>query len=357
MSRFLLFLALWMPIVASAADAPRIEVAFALDATGSMGPWIREARARIQAIAADLATGEPRPDVRFALVSYRDRGDAYVTRKHPFTRDITEMRGHLEATSANGGGDTPEAVLEALQVSIDELDWSADDQDVVKLLYLVGDAAPKRYADGPDPDALLERALAKGIVVHSIACGRMGSGGQSFFERVARLSEGRPFRLRDTVLSRRGRGPNAVSAAGASGVRSLASAVSGTARAYSSSIGVDFTAKRTPVAHGLLPVSDDGASGLLGRQLRVVADAATWSDVWAAHMSVRPASERAAPPGVDFTTHQVLVLGGADVGLKLAALERTDRARLARTEPALPGARFVLVPTAESPIVSEGGAR
>ncbi len=357
MIRTLLILAIGMPFAASAAKkAPRIEVAFALDATGSMGPWIREARQRIRSIAEDLATGEPRPDVRFALVTYRDRGDAYVTRKHDFTRDIGTMRRHLNGTSANGGGDTPEAVLEALQVAIDELDWTASDQDVVKLLYLVGDAAPKRYADGPDEEALQQRALDNGIVIHSIACGRMSGGGQSFFERVARLSEGRPFRLRDTAHARRAQG-GSTSAAGAAGARSLASAVSGTARAYSGSVGIDFSAKRTPVAFKALDADADGDSGLLGRQLRVVSDAATWTDVWAAHVSVRPTSERTPPPAVDFSARHVLVLGGADAGLKLAALEVGEGARVARTEPALPGARFVVVPASDTPIVPEGGAK
>ena len=351
MYRTLLLMVIWMPFAASAETAPRIEVAFALDATGSMGPWIREARQRIREISDDLATGEPRPDVRFALVNYRDRGDAYVTQKHPFTRDIAEMRGWLDNTKAQGGGDSPEAVLEALQVAVDELDWSANDAGTIKLVYLVGDASPKRYKDGPDEDALLVRALQKGIVIHSIACGRMGAGGQSFFERVARLSEGRPFRLRQSIASRR-QGPGAVSAAGATGAHSLASAVSGTARAYSGTVGVDFAARRTPVAFESLPgIADGGESGLLGRQLRVVSDAATWTDVWAAHISVRPATERRPPPAIDFSAHQVLVLGGADAGLKLASLETTDGARVAKAEPALPGARFVVVPTADTPVV------
>ncbi len=357
MYRTLLVLMMWMPFAASATPAPRIEVVFALDATGSMGPWIKEARERIRAIADDLASGQPQPDVRFALVNYRDRGDAYVTKKHPFTRDIEEMRGWLDATRAQGGGDSPEAVLEALQVAIDDLDWTASsDQGVIKLVYLVGDASPQRYTDGPDEDAMLVRALQKGIVIHSIACGRMGSSGQAFFERVARLSEGRPFRLRQTLAARRAKGPRVVSAAGASGAVSLASAVSGTARAYSGTLGVDFAAKRTPLIFEALPGIEDGAeSGLLGRQLRVVSDTATWTDVWAAHSSVRPIDERVAPPKVDFTTHQVLVLGGADVGLKLAGFEATDAARVARVEPALPGVRFAFVPAAETAIVSEGG--
>ncbi len=361
MSRTLLMVAALGVLCAPAAHArrPRIEVAFALDATGSMGSWIEEARQRIKDISDDLAEGTPRPDVRFALVSYRDRGDAYVTRVHPFTREIAEMRANLDGTHASGGGDTPEAVIEALAASVDELGWT-DDQDVLKLVYLVGDAGPKHYPDGPDLEAVLERALHKGIVIHSIACGQMAGGAQGFLERVARLSEGRPFRLADSVRRRQPGGTTTptVSAAGAAGASSLASAVSGSARAYSGAVGVDFAAKRTPIpvrAVAGVPTDADVHTGLLGRQLRLVTDAATWTDVWAAHVSVRPEEERSAPPAVDFGAEQVLVLGGAESGLALDALESGGEIRLARLTAALPGVRFVLVPVDDTPVVAAAG--
>jgi hypothetical protein len=70
---------------------PRIEVAFVLDATGSMGPYIDAARQKIGAIANDLQSGDPRPEVRFALVSFRDRGDEYVTRVRDFSPELARM--------------------------------------------------------------------------------------------------------------------------------------------------------------------------------------------------------------------------------------------------------------------------
>ncbi|HEY3256234.1 MAG TPA: vWA domain-containing protein, partial [Polyangiaceae bacterium] len=83
---------------ARAAPRPRIEVAFAMDATGSMGPYIEQARARIGQIAQSLAEGEPKPDVRFALVAFRDKGDEFVTRVKPFTPKLEEMKAYLDAT-------------------------------------------------------------------------------------------------------------------------------------------------------------------------------------------------------------------------------------------------------------------
>jgi len=356
------------PAVRSAARRPRIEVAFVLDATGSMGPWIRDARARIDGIAAELAGGDPAPEIRFALVAYRDRGDAFVTRVHDFTADLAVMREALHATEAGGGGATPEAVLEGLEKGIRALHWTDGDR-VVKLLYLVGDAPPKRYADGPDEGSLLLEALQRRIVIHTIACGSLSGSGQTFFERMARLSEGRAIRLADAARAtgHRGGGGRAapsLTAAGATRSKSLASAVSGTARAYSGAAGVAFKDRARPVVETeSLPIGSPGVSGLLGAQLRFVADATTFSDLWAAHTSARAPGDgpRPDPPPVDFARQQVLVLGGADAGLTLDRVEAGDGVRFAFVRPAPAGVRFFLVPAADpvilAPTQSEGASR
>ena len=73
------------------ATAPRVEVAFVLDTTGSMGGLIEGAKRRIWSIARHIGEGRPRPDLRIALIAYRDLGDAYVTQVHPFTSDMDEV--------------------------------------------------------------------------------------------------------------------------------------------------------------------------------------------------------------------------------------------------------------------------
>src|SRR4030095_16707120 len=56
-------------------------------AAGSMPGLIDGAKRKIWSIANQLASGQPTPKVRIALVGYRDRGDAYVTRVHELTED------------------------------------------------------------------------------------------------------------------------------------------------------------------------------------------------------------------------------------------------------------------------------
>ncbi len=58
---------------------PKVEVVFALDTTGSMGGLIAAAKEKIWSIATTLASSDPAPELRICLVSYRDRGDTYVT--------------------------------------------------------------------------------------------------------------------------------------------------------------------------------------------------------------------------------------------------------------------------------------
>ena len=352
------------PVLASGTAAPqaagpRIDVAFVLDATGSMGPWIDQARCRIKAIAADLAAGEPAPTVRFALVRYRDRGDAYVVEHVPFSGRIEDMAAALDATSAGGGGDFPEAVLEGLEAALTRLAWSPGDE-VARLVYLVGDAPPQVGPGRPEENALVARALDAGIVVHTLACGgHLGAAGQAFFDRFARQSEGRVFQLasggdacgaaRSAPVAKRG------GAAEAGGATDLGRAVSGSARDYGGAVGVDFTAASPVAATPVDGLAGAQPSGLLGAQVRLVTDLGTFTDLWSAHRSV--VGEAAAGPGsaaglprIDFSREHLLVLGGDDAGLELVALSQTGAARKVEVRAATPGVRFVKVPATDLPL-------
>jgi Mg-chelatase subunit ChlD len=327
---------------ARAAEAPRIEVAFAMDATGSMGPYIAQARARIGQIAESLAQGEPKPDVRFALVAFRDKGDAFVTQVRPFTPALEQMKQYLEATEADGGGDQPEAVLEALKAALTELRWTAkrsNAENVVRLLYLVGDAPAQHYPDGPSESWLAAEARRRGVVIHSIACGADTSL-ETTFDSLARHTEGRFFRLSDSAGS--------VARVGLSGQGGLQATLTDTTRAYSSSIGVDY-ASGTGEALNAQPLTasqDLGTrSGLLGAHVRWARNGGVWSALWQAHVSALPVAEQPPVPEIDFSKQHVLVIGGSDAGLSLLSVEQRGARRFARVKPgATPGVRFFVVP-------------
>jgi Mg-chelatase subunit ChlD len=168
---------------------PRIDVAFALDTTGSMGDEIDVVKARIVEIARKVSAGQPRPDVRFGIVAYRDRGDLYLTRLFPFTREIAEVQRSLDTLDANGGGDEPEAVAEGLSVAVHELSWDKS-STVARMIFLIGDAGPHEYPDGKNWRTVAGEAQQRGIVVHAIGCSGLSAWGDGVFAQIAHRTGG-----------------------------------------------------------------------------------------------------------------------------------------------------------------------
>ena len=163
------------PVLVVPDGSARIEVAFVLDTTGSMSGLLEGAKAKVWSIANQLATGQPKPDVRIGLVGYRDRGDAYVTRRVELTGDIDAVYAELFALRAEGGGDTPESVNQALHEAVTALDWSTD-PGVYRVLFLVGDAPPHTdYQDDVAYSESVRLARAKGIVVNTVQCGALAT--------------------------------------------------------------------------------------------------------------------------------------------------------------------------------------
>jgi hypothetical protein len=81
----------------------------------------------------------PDVDQRYALITYRDNGDEYVCRTFDFTSSLSDLRRNLNAQSAAGGGDFPEAMDVALE-SASQLTWRPG--QTARVLFLVGDAPP-----------------------------------------------------------------------------------------------------------------------------------------------------------------------------------------------------------------------
>lgn len=159
------------PHVSVPQVAPRVELVFALDTTGSMSGLIDGAKRKIWSIAQFIAQGQPKPDVRIGLVAYRDIGDAYVTRFYDLSDDLDTVFEHLSSFEAAGGGDMPEHVSKALYDAVYKTSWTGD-QAALKQIYLVGDAPPHTdYADGYDYKKIARHAHELGIHINTIRCG------------------------------------------------------------------------------------------------------------------------------------------------------------------------------------------
>jgi hypothetical protein len=168
---------------------PRMEVCFVLDTTGSMGGLIEGAKQKIWSIANEMVSAKPTPELRLGLVAYRDRGDEYVTKTFDLTNDIDAVYAQLQSFQADGGGDEPESVNEALDAAVHKMSWSSDKQ-VLKIIFLVGDAPPHMdYADGPKYPAVCQQAVKKDLIINTVQCGSIASTA-TFWKEIAGLSEG-----------------------------------------------------------------------------------------------------------------------------------------------------------------------
>jgi len=151
----------------SSTQQVKLDVLFLLDATGSMGDEIDQLKENVLSISAQIEALPSSPDVRFGLVHYRDRGDAYVVRSTDFTGNINSFQRELRDVRAEGGGDSPESMNEALHVAVEEMNWRVD--DTVSLAFLVADAPPHLdYTQDYDYGVEMMSAAELGIKIFPI---------------------------------------------------------------------------------------------------------------------------------------------------------------------------------------------
>lgn len=171
------------------AVPPRIEVCFVLDTTGSMGGLIEGAKAKIWSIANQMIAAKPAPRLKVALIGYRDRGDEYVTKVFDLTEDIDAVYANLQKFTANGGGDMPESVNQALEDAVEKIGWSAE-RDVLKIVFLVGDSPPHMdYADDVKHPDVCQRAVQKDLIINTVQCGG-NTETTTVWQEIAARSEG-----------------------------------------------------------------------------------------------------------------------------------------------------------------------
>ncbi|MGD2172522.1 MAG: VWA domain-containing protein [Gammaproteobacteria bacterium] len=185
------------PTVINQTEDRRIEVVFVLDTTSSMSGLIQAAKDKIWSIASTMASAQQNPEIKMGLVAFRDRGDAYVTRVYDLSSDLDSMYASLMDFRAQGGGDGPESVNQALYDAIHKISWSQDGK-VYKVAFLVGDAPPHMdYADDVKYPETLAAAKRKGIVVNTIQSGRHQYTRPAWRE-IASLGNGEYFQVEDS---------------------------------------------------------------------------------------------------------------------------------------------------------------
>ncbi len=246
------------PSFAGRAFAPpqNVDVAFVLDTTGSMSGLIEGAKQKIWSIANDIAETQKgqQGNIRFALIGYRDRGDAYITKTFDLTDDLSGIYGHLLEFQAQGGGDRPESVNQALKESIDDLHWSSDRRSL-RMVFLVGDAPPHMDYQDDTPYAItLRNGRARNIIVNTVQAGRDPNTAKIWHE-IADLGEGEYLAIPQNGGMRQVQSPYDEQ------IEQMQHAMNGTVRSYGSAQKQEMIREKRSVAlAAAAPVASDMAS-------------------------------------------------------------------------------------------------
>lgn len=141
-----------------------VDIAFVVDATGSMGDELNYLKAEMNDIVFKSKQISNSLNFRFANVFYRDKGanELYLTRKMDFSRVLSESVAYIDDQYAGGGGDYEEAVESALDTAINGLKWSENAR--TRVLFLILDAPPHNTIEVQTKlQSLINQAAEKGI--------------------------------------------------------------------------------------------------------------------------------------------------------------------------------------------------
>ena len=174
----------------SYGDSVPLDLLFLLDATGSMEDEIDQIKTTLLSISERINELPSRPDLRFGMVTYRDRGDEFVTRLYDFDANVPAFLSTIQDVVAADGGDTPESLNEALHVAVHRPDWRLD--DAIRLIILVADAPPHLdYAEDYDYAEEMIEANRRGMKVFAIASSGLDNQGEYIFRQIAQHTMGR----------------------------------------------------------------------------------------------------------------------------------------------------------------------
>jgi hypothetical protein len=115
-------------------------IAFVVDATGSMGDEIAYLKAELEDVLNTIKKNHKDLNINTASVFYRDKGDLFLTQKSDFSEDVKTTVDFIKLQGAGGGGDFPESVDVGLNTAINELKWA--DNALAKVIFLILDAPP-----------------------------------------------------------------------------------------------------------------------------------------------------------------------------------------------------------------------
>ena len=180
---------------ATATPPVALDLALVIDTTGSMGDEIDYLKVEVRDIAARIADDFPNAAQRWALILYRDVGDAYVVRSFDFEPSLTVFQSNLAAQSAGGGGDYPEAPDQAL-AKLTTLSWRQPQDSAARMAFWLADAPHHVGREGAIANSVL-LAQRLGIHIYPIAASGVDDVAEYSMRTAAQVTGGRYLFLTD----------------------------------------------------------------------------------------------------------------------------------------------------------------
>jgi hypothetical protein len=156
--------------VQTPAAEKKADIAFIVDATGSMSDEINFLKKDLENILSRVKGGQGDIELRAGTVFYRDEGDDYVTRHSDFTGDYRKTVNFIRQQNAAGGGDLPEAVHTALEAGLQNLHWNQGAR--ARIAFLILDAPAHQDHQGviESLQKSVETYAAMGIKLIPVFC-------------------------------------------------------------------------------------------------------------------------------------------------------------------------------------------
>jgi Mg-chelatase subunit ChlD len=140
-----------------------VDIVLCLDTTASMKGDIDAVRRMLIPMLENIIAGFA--GFRIGMVLYKDYFDEYLNRVVPFTNDFAAFQRNLNSIQVRGGGDTPEAVYEALHEGAIKFPW----EQKSRIMILIGDAPPHLRQRGRISKDMVDKAVEeRGIKVSAI---------------------------------------------------------------------------------------------------------------------------------------------------------------------------------------------
>jgi hypothetical protein len=117
--------------------ADNVDLVVCLDLTKSMGKDLAALKTDLLPGLADTVAGLT--NFRLGLVEYRDYGETLITRPFALSPDPKVWIREVSASEAMGGGDIPEAVIEAMDAGLSLFDKEPK-EGIKRVLVIFGDA-------------------------------------------------------------------------------------------------------------------------------------------------------------------------------------------------------------------------